>query len=203
MPVNGPQADGNVEQRFLVSPDLQASVRKFDWWTIWSRDTHIRPGTVSLQWIPFLARRHSLHHRAATEPEQLLQRDYWEDYSERFCWHSPSSGDGSAWLRWIPWLSTAGRFRIGSISTEPQQNSPETWKIIFSNWPFDDFCLLVFQVNVNDWVTCYSSKSCFLFCTHLIDKWGVLLNLKLKAFSFFIQSWFPSYSEEGIQFILH
>lgn len=46
MPVNGPQADGNVRQRFPVSPDLQASVRESDWRAIWSGRTRVETHTA-------------------------------------------------------------------------------------------------------------------------------------------------------------
>lgn len=46
MPVNGPRAGGNVRQRFPVSPDLQASVREFDWWAIRSGRTRVETHTA-------------------------------------------------------------------------------------------------------------------------------------------------------------
>lgn len=46
MPVNGPQADRNVRQRFPVCPDLQASVRESDWWAIWSGRTRVETHTA-------------------------------------------------------------------------------------------------------------------------------------------------------------
>lgn len=138
MPVNGPQADGNVRQRLPVSPDLQASVREFDWWAIWSGRTRVEthtardsfPAVDHFSGSSTLVASQSCNTTWAAAPEGLfggLLRKVLPTFTV-FRWRMClTSVDWPGSPQQAPW-------GFGAIPAEPEQNFPETWKIFLPNW---------------------------------------------------------------------